>query len=309
MTKLFKSLLLIVFASSVCAQDLIPIKTISYGISTTENASLEVKGQEAFVSAVVSGVRDILTMLGMQVESQMQVNDKGEIISDIITSNTEGSIHDFRINTQTSVINAEIAADVIQCDFRGEKIVLLKGKLAYPPVDMLTFPDYKPFPKDISGIRLKYLSSSLDKKTGELQLGIELEYMHDPNKPVNAKSQSLHKPVRFRYLTDAGGQYIYKTVSMEGTSFGGEDDTPKNVQDRAYDEACRNAVEFVNGVFIRSLTEIENAMLTRDEIMSQTLGIAKVSDKHFDSQFSSSGSFEVTCTVTARIPIMEILAE
>ena len=98
-------------------------------------------------------------------------------------------------------------------------------------------------------------------------------------------------------------------VKIDGTSFGGEDDTPKLIQDKAYDTACRNAIEYVNGVFIQSLTETKNAMLTKDEIISKTLGIAHVSDKKFQSKFSSSGNFEIICTITAKIPIMEILTE
>lgn len=291
------------------AQDIFPITVTSFGISASEDASLEVKAQEAFVSAVIAGVRDILANISTSIEGETQVDDKGEIISDIITSTTEGKIGDFKVDAQTSVVDFEMVADIVKCDFNDEKIVILKGKLVYPPINMLKFPEFKPFPKKISDIQLKYVSSSMDKPSGELQLCIELEYLYDPSVQIDASSRNISSPVSFRYITDRNGDYIFKSVKIDGTSFGGEDDTPKLIQDKAYDDACRNAIEYVNGVFIKSLTETKNAMLTKDEIISKTLGIAHVLDKNFQSKFSSSGNFEIICTITTNIPIMEILAE
>jgi hypothetical protein len=78
---------------------------------------------------------------------------------------------------------------------------------------------------------------------------------------------------------------------------------------KALDDAPRNAVEKVNGVFIQSLTEIENSMLKKDEIVSQTIGIASVVDKKFFSRFTSEGNFEIVCSAIAKVPILRIVAK
>jgi hypothetical protein len=65
----------------------------------------------------------------------------------------------------------------------------------------------------------------------------------------------------------------------------------------------------LNGVFIQSLTEVENSMLKKDEIISQTIGIANVLDKKFNSRFTSEGNFEVVCSVIAKVPILRIIAK
>jgi len=69
----------------------------------------------------------------------------------------------------------------------------------------------------------------------------------------------------------------------------------------------KNAVENVNGVYIQALSEVENAILTRDEIISQTLGIAKIVKKSFSPGFTAQGNYEITCTVSAKVPIIIVI--
>jgi hypothetical protein len=83
----------------------------------------------------------------------------------------------------------------------------------------------------------------------------------------------------------------------------------RNIRDKALKEALRNAVEHGNGVFIQAVTEVKNAITTRDEIISQSIGLARVVEKDFIPQFTSQGNYQVTCKVTANVPVMELVPE
>ena len=113
----------------------------------------------------------------------------------------------------------------------------------------------------------------------------------------------------FEYQKDGSGDYVFEKTTIDGAAYGGGDDAPDAIRKNALDEALRNAVEKVNGVYIQSLSKRENAVLTKDEIISRTLGVAKVLERKFTPKFTSEGNYEVVCTVTADVPIMILVPE
>jgi hypothetical protein len=82
-----------------------------------------------------------------------------------------------------------------------------------------------------------------------------------------------------------------------------------DIREKALKEALRNAVEHNNGVLIQAVTEVKNAIATRDEIISQSIGLALVLEKDFIPQFTSQGNYQVTCKLTANVPLVELVPE
>lgn len=306
--------LLFLNINMVYSQEIIPITVQSTGVSASANASLDVKGQEAFISAVICGVRDILNEIyfrhgeGIKISSVTSV-EEGKVLSDIVNSSIKGVTGDFYINSQTTVVNFEDLKDIIHCEFNDASILILNYELASPPVDLLKFPKYKPFPAKTSEFSLKYISSRINKENNKLELEIELTYHYDPSKRIVDSATQGFSPIDFSFVKDKSGDYVYEDVTVAGKAFGGEDDTPKSVRDNAYDTACRNAIENVNGVFIQSLTKVENHILTKDEIISKTLGVCKIIDKNYSSNFNSEGNFEVECKILAKVPLIKLKSQ
>ena len=71
------------------------------------------------------------------------------------------------------------------------------------------------------------------------------------------------KKVRFNYINNKNGQKKYNTVTVYGTAYGGQNDSPKLIENKAYQDAIRNAVEKVNGIYIEGNSIVINGLSTR----------------------------------------------
>lgn len=279
-----------------------------YGLPASKHASLEVKKQEAFASALVVGTRNIVEIIYKSKIQSIAVVKEFKVVSEKMLSTAQGTIKDFEIDSQTMIEGQKLLEDIISCNFKEQKIVVRHNKLVFPSIDFLNFPNWQSAPKAISGIDIRNIAWEWDKSIGDWACIVDLSYLFDPLK-IKKEEKQKAKVLTFKYEKDNSGNLIFQTVTIEGAAYGGGDDTPDRVRKNALDDALRNAVEKTNGVYIQTLSEVKDTILTKDEIISQTLGVAKVLDKNFAPRFTSEGNYEITCTVTAKVPIMVIVAK
>ncbi|MBF0121428.1 MAG: hypothetical protein HQK79_21570 [Desulfobacterales bacterium] len=308
MKTLLLALILIVTPVVLYSQEIKKIEAEGCGFPYSKSATLEIQKQEAFVAAIIDAVRGVAEQIegNVSLKSFMQV-DNGNISNDKLFTVIKGIIGDFFIDSQVFVENFLVIEDIISCKYKDNNILVRNGNLMSPPVEFLSFPKWHNLPKNISGIEIK----SLEWKMINSNLGysIKASYSFDLSSKIKSKGRQEARIISFDYKKDKENNFIYETVKINGKAFGGGDDTPDNVRKKALDDALRNAVEKINGVFIQVLTEVKNMTLTKDEIISQTIGVAKVLEKKFSSKFNTEGNFEVNCSLIAKVPIMFILTE
>jgi len=115
------------------------------------------------------------------------------------------------------------------------------------------------------------------------------------------KEDQLNK-LQLMFKKDDNNNQVYKQVVRKGLSYGGEQDSIKSIQELACKNALVKAIQDVNGVYIQTITQVKNSLITQDDIFSKTLGIAKIKNKKTYPEFNSNGSFKIECEVTADIP-------
>jgi hypothetical protein len=275
------------------------------GMPASEDAPLEIKKQEAFIAAVLTGIRNVAEYTGPStVKTILKYKDenKKEISSDKIFLSFHGKIENIEVDSQSIVENWETKDDLININYNGQSFIIKMSKLLSPPIEFVEFPKWDNPPKTISGIDIKDI-----KWDAKEEVTVKLSYLYDSTKVKNEPKDV--KILNYEFEKDKSGSFIYQTISIDGIAHGGGTDTPDAMMKKALDQALRNAVEKSNGVFIQSLTQVENSMLKKDEIIVQTMGIANVVDKKFNSRFNSEGTFEIVCSVIAKVPILRIVAK
>lgn len=302
MKRILIILSIILLATFVYAGDFNRIEALGVGAPVSQHASLETKKQEAFFAAFVAGVRELIAIThGMNIESRIRFVDQKD--SEKTLASTQGVIKDIAINSQLMVEGSLVTEDIISCTYKKQKIVVRQSKLVFPPIEFIEFPNWQNRPKTISGIDIKNIEWNWSETGGDRQCLITLAYLYDPS-IIKKKKGGEAKKFTFKYEKDNLGNLIYESVMIDGTAYGGGNDAPDGIRKNALDEALKNAIEKVNGVYIQTLTKVENATLTKDEIISQTLGVAKILEKKYKPKFTSQGNYEVTCTVSAKVPLM-----
>lgn len=287
------------------------------GISLSKGAPLALQKQEAFVAAFVEGLNKITERIADFKKTAIfksipgiQENKLMEVMRGKVFTGVREKITEFDVDSQTIMVNFEITDYIINVDYKNQKFIVKEFQLISPPIEFVDFPNWIKAPKKISGIDIKDLKYEWDKKGSIWQCTMLLSYLYDTTKiKKETKKKVEAKTLDFEFQKDNSNTYVFETVIINGSAFGGGSDSPDKIRKKALDDALRNAVEKVNGVFIQSLTEVENAQLSKDQIISQTLGIANVLSKKFDSRFNSEGNFEIVCTVTAKVPIVRIVAK
>ena len=285
-------------------QKMIEVEAI--GSPASEDALLDIKKQEAFIAAVLAGMRNITEYTTpTKVKGLIKGKDKEkkEIASDKIFSCLHATLENIEIDSQSILENFELKDDLINVSYNGQMFIIKKFKLVSPPIEFVDFPKWNNPPKAISNIHIKDMS--WDAK--EELFAVKLSYLYDSSK-IKKERRDAHI-LNYEFEKDRSGDFIFQIITIDGATHGGGTDTPDAMKKKALDDAPRNAVEKVNGVFIQSLTEIENSMLKKDEIVSQTIGIASVVDKKFFSRFTSEGNFEIVCSAIAKVPILRIVAK
>lgn len=126
--------------------------------------------------------------------------------------------------------------------------------------------------------------------------------------PTDTKEEQIKK-ISFLYKKDILGRQIFRTIETYGVAFGGEDDSPIVIRQKACKNALRNAIEEINGVYIQSLTKVKNFKLTSDDIISQTVGIAKIKTRKIIPEFTSEGAFSINCKIVVDVPLMTIISK
>ena len=108
-------------------------------------------------------------------------------------------------------------------------------------------------------------------------------------------------------LIIAGNMLLTATVNAEIQTYTGvgeylmsDFETFDVAQQRAKQRAEQNACEQA-GVYVESRTEVQNAQVTRDEIITMTSGILKVTDVQFKREIVDDTKTKIRATVTANI--------
>jgi hypothetical protein len=281
-------------------------------LSLSENVPLDIQKQEAFVAAFVeglSGIADkIVKFKKTPTTKSIPIIQKGVIISNKVFYAVRENISEFNVDTQTIIMDSEVTDYIINIDYKNHKYIVKNFQLISPPIEFIDFPKWNDPPKAVSSINIRDLKFKLENK--EILCTLILSYIYDTAKVAKETRKKVEvKTLDFEFQRDNSNNYVFETVNINGGAYGGGTDTPDIIRKKALDDALRNAVEKVNGVFIQSLTEVENFQLTKDELISQTLGIANVIDKKFNPRFTSEGNYEIVCTVTAKVPIVRIVAK
>jgi hypothetical protein len=289
-------------------------ETTGEGLSFSKDATLEVQKQEAFVAAFSDGLNQIAERIAafknISTIKSIPIKKSGVLVHEKLFHAVREKIGDFEIDSQTIVENYLATDYIINIDYKNQKFIIKVGQLISPPIEFVDFPEWNNPPKSISGINLKDLKYEWDDKDKSWVCKVMLSYLYDTDKIKKERTMKVEvKTLDFEFQRDNSNNYVFETVIINASAYGGGADTPDIIRKKALDDALRNAVEKVNGVFIQSLTEVENAQLTKDEIISQTLGIANVIDKKFNPRFTSEGNYEIVCTVTAKVPIVRIVAK
>lgn len=284
-----------------------------HGFSVSEGMPIEVQKQEAFVAAFFSGISRIAERLAELkettiVEGKLVKDKEGKMVHDKIFVAFRERVGEFNVDSQSILVDAELKDYIINVEYSNQKVILKMLKMISPPLEFFEFPMWNTSPKKIFGIDLKDVQWEWDKDDKNWFCTVLLSYLYDKTKIEKGKKEKIiAKNLDFEFQRDNSNNYVFETIKITGSAYGGGADTPDAIRKRALEAALRNAVEKVNGVFIQSLTEVENAQLIKDEIISQTLGIANVIDKKFNPRFTSEGNYEVSCTVTAKVPILRIV--
>jgi len=294
------------------------IQKTGIGVVDESSSPIDLQKQAAFVAAFL----DALDQIGSEIfdgkmKSLTKTNSQDVIEQDTILDKKDWQIENFSGEHQIIIENLKMKYYQINAKYSNQNIILNNYRLISPPVEMLNFPLWSNNPKILDGIKIDSIEWLLPGKTeseiNEAPKGycqVTLSYDFNPSKLSSNKDYKNEiKRLSFRYIKNQSGGYTYKKVVITGTAYGGGNDTPDVIRKKALDEALRNAIEKVNGVLIQSITEVKNSEVTKDEILSQTIGIAQVLDKSFTPKFTSEGNYQVICTVTATIPLMELVAE
>lgn len=113
-------------------------------------------------------------------------------------------------------------------------------------------------------------------------------------------------------LLVVGSMFFSSTVNAEIQTYTGvgeylmsDFETFDVAQQRAKQRAEQNACEQA-GVFVESRTEVQNAQVTRDEIITMTSGILKIVDVQFKREFVNDNTTRIHATITANIDSNDI---
>jgi hypothetical protein len=282
------------------------IEALGEGFISRKKSPIGVRKQEAFVDALLGGVRNIAEEIAKLKKTHrfktIKSKKSGKDIETLFF-NIREKVGDFEIDSQSIIEDATIKDDLININYKGQQFVIKNFELISPPVEFVDFIKWNNPPKKISVIEIKGIQ--WNEKEGEVALLISYPFDAAKSRKIGKEAKTLD----FEFQKDNSGNFVYKTVTIEGLAHGGGEDTPDAMRKKALNDGLRNAVENVNGVFIQSLTEVENSTLSKDEIISQSLGIAQVIDKKFNPRFTSEGNFEMVCTVTAKVPLVRIIAK
>jgi len=303
-------LIFIAFGSSPQGAIAALIEGSGEGKILSNTGSLSDRKQEAFIAAVLGALEEIGERIyGVQLNTFSKVLKSGVVEYDSILSKARWKFGDFQGEGQAIVENFNVKLYLITLQYRKQTIIAQDLRLISPPISFVEFPHWASNPRFISDVEIKTIEwIPPDKNFPYGGCAVKLVYQHET--PIQAKKQEKSlRSLSFKFIRDQAGNPVYKKVVIDGIAYGGGKDTLDDIREKALKEALRNAVEHGNGVFIQAVTEVKNAITTRDEIVSQSIGLAQVLEKDFVPQFTSQGNYQVTCKVTANVPVMELVPE
>lgn len=122
-----------------------------------------------------------------------------------------------------------------------------------------------------------------------------------------------------RYKQDSLGNKIFRTVDSKGEYTGGERESYEAIKQVAQQRMIREAIDQVNGVFIKSKTEIHRTLISRgdnaatmldvnDETISKVAGFAQMDGNPDCQRFNlDGGATKVVCEGRVRVPEVDIV--
>jgi hypothetical protein len=280
------------------------------GKIVSDTGSLCDRKQEAFIAAVLGALQEIGERIyGVEINSFTKVSKTSIVEYESALAKARWKFGDFQGEGQTITENFDVKLYLITLQYKKQTIIAQDLRLISPPIGFVEFPHWGSNPSYISDVQIKTIEwVPLDKDFPYGGCIVSLVYRHEA--PIQAKKQEKSlKSLSFKFIRDQAGNPVYKKVVIDGIAFGGGKDTLDDIREKALKEALRNAAEHGNGVFIQAVTEVKNAITTRDEIISQSIGLARVLERDFIPQFTSQGNYQVTCKVTANVPVMELVPE
>jgi hypothetical protein len=277
----------------------------------SDTGSLSDRKQEAFIAAVLGALQEIGERIyGVELNSFTKVSKPSIVEYESTLAKARWEFGDFQGEGQMITENFNVKLNLITLHYKKQTIIAQDFRLISPPVGFVEFPHWGSNPRFISDVQIKTIEwFPPDKDFSYGGCTVRLLYRHEGSMIQAKKEQKSPKSLSFKFIRDQAGNLVYKKVVIDGIAFGGGKDTLDDIREKALKEALRNAVEHSNGVFIQTVTEVKNAISTRDEIISQSIGLARVLEKDFIPQFTSQGNYQVTCKLKANIPLMELVPE
>ena len=122
-----------------------------------------------------------------------------------------------------------------------------------------------------------------------------------------------------RYKQDSLGNKIFRTVDSKGEYTGSERESYEAIKQVAQQRMIRDAIDQVNGVFIKSKTEIHRTLIARgdsaatmmdvnDETISKVAGFAQMDGNPDCQRFNlEGGATKVVCEGRVKVPEVDIV--
>ncbi|MDC3211683.1 hypothetical protein NQU47_03815 [Pseudoalteromonas distincta] len=122
------------------------------------------------------------------------------------------------------------------------------------------------------------------------------------------------------YLKGNDGNPITKTINRMTTVIGSDNETPKNLKERAKKEIVQIATEEVNGVVIKSTSKINTTVIDVDsgstntrysrqdfteDAVSQTAGIARIQHVQCETLPTKGSNLTMQCSADVTVPLIK----
>jgi len=322
----------------------IVIQVKGYGYNNSDEPDLKTRKQEAFVAAILNGIKTLSEEIAqstntvsfsnntierkdseftsnMIVSNNISLYDfniqyklihlseikEGKLINDKFYLSSDVFLGDFEIEYQAYINSGKLEIDTMNCNYKNTKILINQAKMIFPTIKTLDFYHWENPPKDIHGVKLTQLLWKEESKAIEcIALFI---FSFDPSKVKILKEKKSIKKIKFEYQKDRTGEILYKTTTTVGKAYGGDHDTPYSVKQAADMIAKRKAIEDVIGLNIQCSVAMTQGSISKEEILSNSMEYLLILDKKFILNPTSQGTIEVSCILTAKIPVMRIVTD
>lgn len=166
-------------------------------------------------------------------------------------------------------------------------------------------------------ILITFLAGCATSKNSEYDIVIPLA---ESNKIKPQPTEQSSSSFKIHYKKDINNKPIVKTINRSTTVMGSDDETLKNLKERAKKDIVQLATEEVNGVVIASTSKTNTTIINVDsnknntrysrqdfteKAVAQTAGIAQVKNLQCQTLPTKASNLTVTCSADVTVHLIE----